>query len=96
VRQFDVLLTPVVAGPAPLHGTPPAGYPVEEYFQCGAFNYTHTFSVAGLPAMAVPVAREGGLPVGVQVVSSAWQEHIVLAASAVLEAAASPAAAEQR
>lgn len=87
LRGFDAVLCPVVAGPAPLHGTAPAGYPAERYFQYEAFNYTHAFSVAGAPAMSVPVGEEDGLPVGVQVAAAPWREDVVLAVSAALEQA---------
>lgn len=87
LRGFDVVVSPVVAGPAPLHGMPPAGYSMDDYFRYEAFNYTHAFSVAGVPAMSVPVGEEDGLPVGVQVVAAPWREDRVLAASAALEQA---------
>jgi amidase len=84
---FDVIVSPVCAGPAPPHDTPPAGVPREDYLRYSSFNYTHTCSVAGLPAAAVPVAIDAGLPVGVQVIGPAWREDLVLAASAALERA---------
>jgi amidase len=84
---FDVIVAPVCAGTAPLHNTPPAGVPRADYLRYESFNYTHTYSVAGLPAAAVPVATDAGLPVGVQVIGPAWREDLVLAASAALERA---------
>ena len=70
-----------------LHETPPAGYGQDRYFRYEAFNYTHAYSVAGLPAMSVPVGGEDGMPVGVQVVGRPWREDVVLGASAALERA---------
>jgi Asp-tRNA(Asn)/Glu-tRNA(Gln) amidotransferase A subunit family amidase len=93
---FDVVLTPVVAGPAPEHGRPPGGIPDEEYDRYRAFNFTHTCSVAGLPAAAVPVGSEDGLPVGVQVIANPWREDVVLAASHRLETGRLPERAEPR
>ena len=61
--------------------------PREEYLRYESFNYTHTYSIAGLPAAAIPVAIDAGLPVGVQVIGPAWREDLVLTASAALERA---------
>src|SRR5262249_52128608 len=87
VRAFvgarDVVLCPVAPGPAPPHGcTPGDETPLESYL---AFNYTHTYSVAGLPVAVVRVGECRSLPVGVQVVASAFCDHVALAAAAVLE-----------
>ena len=81
------VLAPVCAGQAPLHETPPGGVPQERYLRYEAFNFTHTYSLAGLPAGSAPVALVHGLPVGVQVVAAAWREDLVLAAMDVLERA---------
>jgi amidase len=91
VGGFDAVVCPVAAGPAPLHGLPPAGIPVEEYFRYEGFNYTHTYSLAGLPGAVVPVSASGeGLPIGVQIVAGAFREHVALAVAGVLEAELSP------
>jgi Asp-tRNA(Asn)/Glu-tRNA(Gln) amidotransferase A subunit family amidase len=84
----DLLLCPVVAGPAPLHGTPPGGLPQESYGEYRAFDYVHLFALGGLPAMSVPAGREDGMPVGVQLAAAPYREDIVLAAGAALEEAA--------
>jgi Asp-tRNA(Asn)/Glu-tRNA(Gln) amidotransferase A subunit family amidase len=85
--DFDVIVAPVCAGTAPPHDTPPANVPRAEYLRYESFNYTHTYSIAGLPATAIPVAIDAGLPVGVQVIGPAWREDLVLTASAALERA---------
>lgn len=85
LRTFDVVLAPVVTGPAPLHGFPPAGVTREQYFAYEAFNYVHAVAVAGVPAMSVPVGREDGLPVGVQVIAAPWREDLVFRAAQALE-----------
>lgn len=87
IQHYDVILSPVVAGPAPRHGEAPAGVPAERYLRYESFNYTHTYSVSGLPAAAVPVAAVEGMPLGVQVVGPAWREDLVLAATHVVEQA---------
>jgi Asp-tRNA(Asn)/Glu-tRNA(Gln) amidotransferase A subunit family amidase len=87
VGGFDVLLSPVCSGPAPLHGEPPFGVDQGDYLKYQAHNETHVFSVAGLPALSVPAGLENGLPIGVQVVAAAWAEHIVLAVGEAIEQA---------
>jgi Asp-tRNA(Asn)/Glu-tRNA(Gln) amidotransferase A subunit family amidase len=83
VARHDVVLAPVAAGPAPLHGcTPGTDAPLESY---DAFNYTHAYSVAGLPVAVVRVAEERGLPLGVQVVAPAFREDVALAVARALE-----------
>ncbi len=85
--EVDVLLCPVVAGPAPHHGRPPGGLPPERYGEFRAFDYVHLIALGGLPAASVPAGREGGLPVGVQLAAAPYREDLVLAAAAALEAA---------
>lgn len=85
--DFDVIIAPVCAGQAPHHEQAPAGVPADRYLRYESFNYTHTYSIAGLPAAAVPTGTAHGLPVGVQVIGSAWREDVVLAVAAALERA---------
>jgi Asp-tRNA(Asn)/Glu-tRNA(Gln) amidotransferase A subunit family amidase len=83
VGRFDVVLCPVTAGPAPLHGCAPGtDEPIESYLP---FNYTHAFSIAGLPVAVVRVGSERELPIGVQVVASAFHDHVCLAVAGALE-----------
>jgi amidase len=83
VGSYDVVVCPVTAGPAPPHGcTPGPETPTESYL---AFNYTHAFSLAGLPVAVVRVATDRALPLGVQVVAGAFRDHVALAAAAALE-----------
>jgi Asp-tRNA(Asn)/Glu-tRNA(Gln) amidotransferase A subunit family amidase len=89
---LDVLVCPVAAGPAPRHGTPPAGLPQEEYGRYRAFDFVHLIAIAGLPAASVPMSSEDGLPVGVQVVGPPFREDLVIGAAAVLESASDAAA----
>jgi amidase len=82
--SVDVLLCPVVAGPAPRHGESP-GPPMPEPEPYRAFDYVHLIALAGLPAASVPAGREDGLPIGVQVAAGPFREDVVLAAAAVIE-----------
>jgi amidase len=85
--SVDVLLSPVVAGPAPLHGEPPGGLPQESYGEYRAFDYVHLMALGGVPALSVPAGSEEGLPIGVQVAAAPYREDLVLAAASVVEAA---------
>ena len=87
IGAFDLVLSPVVAGPAPRHGEPPAGLPAEEYLRYEAFEYCHVNAVAGVPVAVVPVATEDGLPIGVQIAAAPWREDLALAGAAALETA---------
>lgn len=83
--DLDLILSPVVAGPAPPHGLPPAGIDPERYMRYEGFEYCHINAVAGVPAGTIPVAVEEGMPVGVQVAAGPYREDRVLSALASLE-----------
>ena len=84
VAAYDVVLAPVTVGAAPLHGcTPGADAPLASY---DVFNYTHAFSIAGLPVAVLPVAADAGLPLGVQLVANPFHDRVALAAAGRLEA----------
>ncbi len=83
VGGYDVVVCPVAPGPAPPHGcTPGDETPLVSYL---AFNYTHAFSIAGLPVAVVRVGQSHSLPLGVQVVAGAFRDHVAIAAAAALE-----------
>jgi amidase len=73
--SYDVILCPVTAGPAPLHGEGVAS----------AFSYTQIFSLTGWPCVVVRGGAEGRLPIGVQVVARPWREDMALRVAAHLE-----------
>ena len=85
VGRFDAVLAPVAAGPAPLHGRCPGDDPEAESFL--PFNYTHAYSLAGLPVTVVRAGDEAGLPVGVQVVAGAFRDEGALSVASALEEA---------
>lgn len=85
ISGYDVIVCPVTTGPSPRHMTPPFGVPQEEYLQYSAFNYVHAYAVAGVPVAVVPCGTQDGLPLGVQIVSQAFQEHVALAAASAIE-----------
>lgn len=83
--SFDVLLCPVAAGPAPVHGGSPGDVAGADAYR--AFDYVHLVALAGLPAASVPAGIESGLPIGVQVVANPYREQIALAVAIALETA---------
>lgn len=85
VGRYDAVLAPVTTGPAPLHGCTPGDDSSLESYE--PFNYTHAFSLAGLPVAVVRAGEERGLPVGVQIVAGPFRDHVALAAAAAVEEA---------
>jgi amidase len=82
MQQYDVILCPVAAYPAPLHGA------LLDADANLSLSYTMTYNLVGYPSASVPVTLSAkGLPIGVQVVASAWREDIVLAVAKVIEQA---------
>jgi amidase len=85
--DFDVLLTPVIAGQPTLVGEL-AENPEKAFTLLQAIQFTAQFSVTGQPAVAVPAAVDAlGLPVGVQLVGRPADEATLLQVSAQLEQA---------
>ncbi len=63
----------------------PWGIPRDDYFFYQAFNYTHAFSIGGLPVAVAPAGKQDGLPLGVQIAVRPYEEHVALAIAAQLE-----------
>jgi len=90
-QDFDVLLTPTMATT-----TPPVGVVLEEANQDPAgprltelrmISFTSFCNMAGLPAISLPVHRDGkGLPVGAQLVGGPFGEGQLVALAAQAEA----------
>jgi aspartyl-tRNA(Asn)/glutamyl-tRNA(Gln) amidotransferase subunit A len=84
----DLLLTPTTPTPAFKAGEKtedPVAMYLADIFVC-------SMSLAGLPAMSLPVGRSEGLPVGAQLVAPQFGEERLLAAAQVLERALDPLA----
>jgi len=77
----DLLLTPTTPTPAFKAGEKTED-PVSMYL---ADVFVCSMSLAGLPALSLPVGRSEGLPVGAQLVAPYFQEERMLAAAGVLE-----------
>ncbi|CAO3427391.1 AtzE family amidohydrolase [Azospirillum endophyticum] len=85
-REVDVLLAPATPCPAPLVGQKTmvldgVELPVRPHL--GLF--TQPISCIGLPVCAVPMARPGELPIGIQVIAAPWREDLCLRVAAELE-----------
>jgi amidase len=82
MQGYDVLLAPVVAQPAPLHGT--TFFP--NVFI--GFGYATTHNLTGWPAVVVRCGTSPeGLPIGVQIAARPWREEVALAVAQHLETA---------
>jgi len=76
MRDFDVLLSPVAATPAP---------PLESWGR-DQYVYTLPYSLTRQPAAVVPFGRSPvGLPIGVQLAARPWEDHVAVAAAIALE-----------
>ncbi|MGN6393601.1 MAG: Asp-tRNA(Asn)/Glu-tRNA(Gln) amidotransferase subunit GatA [Gemmatimonadales bacterium] len=79
----DLLLTPTTPTPAFRAGAK-TGDPVAMYL---ADIFVCAISLAGLPALSLPVGRSEGLPVGAQLIAPFFEDARMLAAAAVIEQA---------
>jgi amidase len=77
---FDLLVSPVLPGPAVRHGETLS----PEYGD----TYSEIHNLTGWPAVTVRAGTSpDGLPIGVQLVAHPWREDVALAAARVVEAA---------
>ena len=87
----DLLLTPTTPTPAFRAGEKtedPVAMYLADIFVC-------PISLAGLPAVSLPVGRSDGLPVGAQLIAPYFEDGRLLAAAAAIERAI-PAEADVR
>ena len=92
--NYDVLVSPSCAVPAPPHGpyglSEPGWDPVE-YIVHGdkPVQYSFPFNVTGGPAISLPLAMHStGLPIGVQLGGRPSEDHVLLGLAAALEESA--------
>lgn len=82
LQDYDAILCPVCAFPAPPHGTT-----MEPEMRLG-FSYTGAYNLTGWPGAVVRGGTSPeGLPIGVQVVARPWREDVALALAQQLETA---------
>lgn len=89
--DYDLLVTPVLAGPPAPLGVPDddePGYTLEGWLRrlCEYAPFTAVFNIAGQPAVSLPLGRTAaGLPVGVQLVAGYGRDDLLLQVAAALE-----------
>ncbi len=82
MEPYDVIICPVNAYPAMLHGT------TFDADKLPAFSYTMTYNLTGWPAAVIRGGTSAeGLPIGVQLVARPWREEVALAVAQHLETA---------
>ena len=87
MREYPILLCPVASIPAFRHGERSWNIDGQTVEYLDAWSYTEWFNLLGTPAAAIPFGRsKEGLPIGVQIVARPWEEELVLAVAAELEA----------
>ena len=75
VAGYDVVLCPVAAGPAPLHGRRPSDDgELTDYVEYGK---PFAYAIGGVPVVT-PGRHGAGLPVGIQVVCTVDHDHVAL------------------
>jgi amidase len=88
-ERYDVLMSPVIARPAP-----PAGWGTRASYLRAYLNgarstpYTQAWNVAGFPALSLPFGGTASCPGAVQLVAAPGREGALLVLAAELEAAA--------
>jgi 1-carboxybiuret hydrolase len=85
-RDADVILAPCAPDVAPPIGQESmviGGAKVNLRANLGI--YTQPLSFIGLPIVAAPIARAGGLPLGIQIIAAPWCEDLALRAAYALE-----------
>lgn len=88
--DYDVLVTPTVAGPPPVIGSyRDPDNPIAEFLNAASLvPFTPPWNTTGQPAVSVPLhSDEQGLPVGVQLVGRPGDEATLIRISAQLEEA---------
>jgi Asp-tRNA(Asn)/Glu-tRNA(Gln) amidotransferase A subunit family amidase len=84
---IDIILAPATTCTAPPIGQQTMVLDgVEMLVRPNIGIFTQPLSLIGLPIVAVPVQRPGGLPIGVQVIAAPGREDLALRVAAALEA----------
>jgi Asp-tRNA(Asn)/Glu-tRNA(Gln) amidotransferase A subunit family amidase len=86
MEQVPILLCPVAAIPAFLHGERSWIVEGKQIDYLDAWSYSQFFNLLGNPAAVVPVGRSHeSLPIGVQIVGRPWREEEVLSIAQIVE-----------
>ena len=81
-RAIDLLFTPTTPTTAFRAGEKLED-PVQMYL---ADVFVAPGSLAGVPAMSIPIGRDNGLPVGGQLIAPLWGEEVMIAVAGLVEA----------
>lgn len=77
-KNYDVIICPVSATPAKLHGA--------AFESIADFSYTMGYNLLGAPALSIPFGKsKEGLPIGIQIIAPPWRDEIALAVGRKLE-----------
>jgi amidase len=90
MEPYDAVLTPALAtAPPAIEETDwRTEDPMALFARAAAFTpFTAVANVTGQPAISLPLAEDGGLPVGVQIIGRQAGEGALLALAAQLESA---------
>jgi len=78
MHHYDVIICPVAATPAKIHG--------KSREELQDFSYTTAYNFTGWPAAVVRCGTSSeGLPIGVQIVAKPWRDDVALAVAKRLE-----------
>jgi Asp-tRNA(Asn)/Glu-tRNA(Gln) amidotransferase A subunit family amidase len=91
LADYDLILSPVTAAPAPKLGAMSLDQPYEDFVKVAmtASPFTAMFNMSGHPAMSVPLHwNAAGMPIGAQFAGRFGAEATLLALAAQLEQAA--------
>jgi amidase len=78
IQDYDLLVTPVAAKPAHYHG--------KTFANVRDFGYITAHNLTGWPATVLPcITSDEGMPIGVQLISKSWQDHITLGVALFLQ-----------
>ena len=92
-RDYDLLVTRTLAGPAPPHGTlryDDGSHTMESWLASifAVEPFTAAFNISGHPAISLPLAWTAAqVPVGVQVVARYGREDVLFRVASQLEQA---------
>ncbi len=83
MEKYDIIFAPVGPSPALEHGF---GLDLDSV-KSGLFSYVKPYNLTGFPCVVVRGGTSPeGLPIGVQVIANAWQDHVALATALLIEA----------
>ena len=83
----DCLFTPTTPTPAPRIGQTEVDLDGEKHdVRLATTRFMRGINVLGLPALSIPCGKTAeGLPIGLQIIGRAWEEHVLLRIGAALE-----------